>query len=105
MYKSKHVNEYPYEWAPQTIMSILMNEVYVGTIICNKHQTKTFKTKELKRNPKSKWIKSKNKHEPIISEDVFNKVQQMISKNKRLPRTPHINIFKGKIDAINVVKH
>jgi DNA invertase Pin-like site-specific DNA recombinase len=97
VYESKHVNKYPYEWAPQTVMSILMNEVYLGTIICNKHQTKTFKTKELKRNPESKWIKSKNKHEPIIDIDMFNKVQEMILKNKRLPRTPHINIFKGKV--------
>ncbi len=97
VYESEHVKKYPYEWAPQTVMSILMNEVYIGTIICNKHQTRTFKTKELKRNPESKWIKSKYKHEPIISEDVFNKVQKMILENKRLPRTPHINIFKGKV--------
>ncbi len=97
VYESEHVKKHPYEWVPQTVMSILMNEVYIGTIICNKHQTKTFKTKELKRNPESKWIKSKNKHEPIIGKDTFNKVQEMILKNKRLPRTPHINIFKGKV--------
>jgi DNA invertase Pin-like site-specific DNA recombinase len=97
VYESKHVKKYPYEWAPQTIMSILLNEVYIGTIICNKHQTKTFKIKELKRNPETKWIKSKNKHEPIIDVKVFKKVQEMIQQIKRLPRTPHINIFKGKV--------
>jgi DNA invertase Pin-like site-specific DNA recombinase len=103
-YESEHVKKYPYEWAPQTVMSILMNEVYIGTIICNKHQTKTFKTKELKRNPESKWIKSKNKHKPIIKESIFKIVQQIILKNKRLPRTPHINIFKGKVRCNNCGK-
>jgi hypothetical protein len=103
-YESEHVRKHPYEWAPQTGMSILMIEVYIGTIICNKYQTKTFKTKELKRNPESQWIKSKNKHKPIISENIFNKVQKIILKNKRLPSTPHINIFKGKVRCDNCGK-
>ncbi len=97
VYESTHTKQYPYQWAPPTVMSILMNEVYIGTIICNKHQTRSFKTKDLKRNPKSQWIVSKHKHEPIIDEATFNKVQDILTINKRLPRTPHVNILKGKV--------
>jgi DNA invertase Pin-like site-specific DNA recombinase/uncharacterized protein YlaI len=96
-YESIHTKEYPYEWAPRTIMNILLNEVYIGNIVCNKNQTKTFKSKQLKRNPISEWIISEKKHESIIDKETFSKVQEMIAKTKRLPRTPRINIFNGKV--------
>lgn len=96
-YGSIHTKKYPYEWAPRTVMNILLNEVYIGNIVCNKNQTKTFKSKQLKRNPKSKWIITEHKHEPIIDKETFSKVQEIIIKSKRLPRTPHTNIFKGKV--------
>lgn len=96
-YVSMHTKKYPYEWAPRTVMNILLNEVYIGNIVCNKNQTKTFKSKQLKRNPMSEWIISENKHELIIDKEAFLEVQEIIKKTKRLPRTPHINIFKGKV--------
>lgn len=96
-YESVHTTKYPYEWAPQTVMNILLNEVYIGTLVSNKNQTKTFKTKQLKRNPKSEWISTHNKHEPIIDTITFLKVQEIAMKNKRLPMTPHINVLKGKV--------
>jgi len=78
-------------------MNILINEVCIGNTVCNKNQTKNFKSKQLKRNPMSEWIISENKHEPIIDKEAFLEVQEIINKTKRLPRTPHINIFKGKV--------
>jgi DNA invertase Pin-like site-specific DNA recombinase len=60
-YESRHTKKYPYEWAPQTVMNILLNEVYIGTIICNKNQTRTFKTKQLKR------IRNRNGFQHITS--------------------------------------
>lgn len=96
-YGSIHTKKYPYEWAPRTVMNILLNEVYIGNIICNKNQTKTYKSKQLKRNPMTEWIISENKHESIIDLETFLKAQEIIIKTKRLPRTQHINIFKGKV--------
>jgi site-specific DNA recombinase len=96
-YESIHTTNFPYEWDAQTIMNILLNEVYIGTIICNKHQTKTFKTKQLKQNPKNEWIISRHKHEPIIDDLTFQKVQDLMRINKRLPKTDHMNILKGKV--------
>jgi site-specific DNA recombinase len=97
IYESIHTTNFPYEWDAQTIMNILLNEVYIGTIIWNKYQTKTFKTKQLKQNPKNEWIISRHKHEPIIDDFTFQKVQDLMRNNKRLHKTTHTNILKGKV--------
>ena len=91
-YGSIHIKNHPYEWSPRTIMNILLNEVYIGNIICNRNQTKTFKSKQLKSNPMSEWIISENKHESIIDKETFSKVQEIIKKSKRLPKNTEIDL-------------
>lgn len=97
VYRSKNVLKYPYDWGSTTLLSILKNEVYIGGIVCNKHQTSSFKSKKLKLDPKSEWIINKNMHEPIIDADQFNKVQQLMIRKNKTTIVPHENIFKGKL--------
>ncbi len=96
-YESKNEKAYPFEWSTKTILNILENEEYTGNIVCNRHQTKSFKNKKLLENHRDKWIISQNKHEPIIDFATFQQVQKMIQLTKRAPRTEHLNVFKGKV--------
>lgn len=96
-YNSNSVSHYPFDWSTKTILTILGNEEYTGSVVCNKHQTKTFKSKKLLQNPENKWIVTKDKHEAIIDRDQFTQVQKLIHENQTLPKTPHENIFKGKV--------
>ena len=41
-YNSSSVEKYPYDWSNRTIMQILKNEEYVGSIVCNKNQTRNY---------------------------------------------------------------
>jgi len=96
-YNSDSTNRFPFDWSTKTILNILGNEEYTGIVICNKHQTQSFKSKKLLPNPEGLWIISKNRHEAIIDPELFGKVQQMFELRKKLPVTPHENIFKGKV--------
>ena len=96
-YKSEYVKKYPYNWVPQSVLHILCNEEYTGKIICNKHQTSSFKSKKLKQNPKSDWIVSTNMHEPTVDKEVFDKVQHLMLTKKKTAVIQHENIFKGKL--------
>ena len=62
-------------WSKSTVANILRNETYIGWTVFNKRDKKTigrqFKAKD-------EWIIIKNTHEPIISEDLFDKVQKLI---------------------------
>lgn len=96
-YTTKLIKQYPYDWSTKTILTILGNEEYTGSVVCNKHQTKTYKSKKLVQNPENKWIITKNRHEAIIDSDQFAQVQRIICNNQKFPRTPHLNILKGKV--------
>lgn len=89
----------PILWKATTIKSILMNEVYLGHLIQGQREIASYKNKKFIKKDKSQWVKVENTHEPIISQELFDKVQQLIYKNKRTPfvRSPNKHLFAGKL--------
>jgi hypothetical protein len=86
-------------WGANIIKSILANRVYCGDIVRGKH--KTF-SRVAEKVPKDDWVITADKHEALISREMFDKVQQMRkaadnSKNKRYDNPASDNIFRGKI--------
>jgi DNA invertase Pin-like site-specific DNA recombinase len=67
------------KWSKTTIANMLRSETYIGWTAFNKRDKKTY-GKQFK--PKSGWVIIKNTHEPIISEDLFNKVQKLIQQRQ-----------------------
>lgn len=63
-------------WSYQTIHTILNNEVYLGHVVQNKHSNLSYKDKKHVPQPKEKWIKVENQHEPIIDAGIFRQVQE-----------------------------
>lgn len=81
-------------WSYQTINVILKNETYLGHTVQNKINRVSYKSKHKKRLPESEWIKVENTHEPIISKEVFEAVQNMGKKKTRpVKDTPNITLF------------
>ncbi len=80
-----HLNKNGYKprscntWSKSTIANILKNEGYIGWTVFNKKDNKTY-GRQFK--PESEWIIIKNTHEPIISEELFNKVQRLIEERQ-----------------------
>lgn len=95
-YVSDHNIKYPYDWSNQTIFTILRNREYLGHIISNVHQSKSFKDRRLTKRPEEEWIEVKNTHEALIDEKTFNEVQKIISIRKRLIKSESVpQIFVG----------
>lgn len=63
-------------WNEVNILKILRNPVYVGTVIFNKGTGSGGR----KLNDESKWIVRENAHEPIISKEQFDQVQEILIK-------------------------
>lgn len=69
-------------WKSTQILRILKNEVYIGNTVRNVENKIAYNKKGKRKTNKDEWIITKNTHEPIISQDDFNKVQEIIkSKN------------------------
>ena len=64
----------PY-WNPETIRWILSNPTYIGHTIQHKTTRVSYKNHKVVQIPESEWIINENAHEPIISKEIWDKVQ------------------------------
>ena len=63
-------------WSPNSIRRILTSPTYYGELVYNK-RSNTFRG-ELKRNPKEKYIKGIGTHKPLVTKEMFDKVQEIV---------------------------
>lgn len=91
-----------FTWTSKTVHNILTNEVYIGTMVYGKYQQKSVGSKKKIMLPSSQWKRIYHNHEPIIEEDVFDKVQEkyrsgvnMQSRGKKEEKTdyPLLNVL------------
>lgn len=82
-------------WCTETIIAILEHPEYIGHTVNFRTRRKSYKNKRKIENPKEEWLIFENTHEPIITQQEFDLVQEM-RKNKRRPqRQAKTNPFSG----------
>lgn len=64
-------------WDRSKIRRILLNELYVGTLVYNR-TTQKLKT-PTRHNPKSEWIRTPGAFEPIVERTVFDEAQRLVT--------------------------
>ena len=74
-------------WSSSTICQILRNEIYIGNIVQKKYE-KDFVGGKNHLKPREEWLVSYNHHEPIIDEEVFDKVQKGRGKKRNSQHNP-----------------
>ena len=87
-----------YKWSKSTIGKILTNETYIGNVVQNRTTTVSYKNHKVIYRPREEWIVVKNKHEPVISKEDYEKVQEILkSRNYERKPTTNLSIYYGKI--------
>ena len=83
----------------------MKEETYIGHSVHNKQSNISFKNKEKVRKPQEEWYRVENTHEAIISEEVFQKVQELIAKQTQATEEWHnADIFRaGKMCGLRMV--
>ena len=66
------------KWQAIQVLRILKNEVYTGTMVQGKRQKINYKIKKIRDVDESCWIKVPNTHEAIISQKMFDIVQEVL---------------------------
>ncbi len=89
--------EKAYAWTIAQVKSILKEETYIGHSVHNKQSNISFKNKKKVRKPQEEWYRVENTHEAIISEEAFQKVQELIASRRRKRRNGTTQIFAGLI--------
>lgn len=86
-------------WAYPTINVILRNRVYTGAMVQHKSEKISYKVDKYRYIPEEDQFVVENMHEPIISQDTFIQVQNLMAKRTRTPgyisETKKVNPYAG----------
>lgn len=86
-----------YFWRPDTLRLIIRNRVYMGDCV-NCKTSVVFKTKHKKKVDEDKWIIVENTHEPIVSRELWNNANELVSVKRqeyKASLTGYISPFTG----------
>lgn len=87
-FKEYNTQSKPLSWSYTMVHRILTSQTYVGTTVSHMHQKINYKVQKVIKLPPEEWCVVLNTHEPIISLDEFQIVQQLLQKRKYVT-APH----------------
>jgi DNA invertase Pin-like site-specific DNA recombinase/uncharacterized protein YdbL (DUF1318 family) len=83
-------------WSATTVIRILSDETYTGTLVQGKTGTPHYKIKEPELRPSSEWIRTPDAHEALISRQDFDLVQRIRQLDTRsAPDAETVHLFSG----------
>lgn len=84
------------KWSATTIIRILKDRVYTGTLIQGKKGKPNYKVKECVDKAENEWFVTENAHAPIISKNEFEAVQRVMKLDTRIsPCKDNVYMFSG----------
>ena len=86
-------------WSMASVRHILMDEVYIGTLVQGKVEGRSYKDKTQVKIPKDQWIRVPHCHTPIIEKEVWDNVSERFRGNERIKpdKNGEIYIFSKKV--------
>ena len=90
-----HRSEDYYKWRPASVQKILKNEVYLGKLLQGKTKKLSYKSKKKIDLPREVWIVKENAHKPLIDEETFEKVQQILQRKYNTRNRNREYLLKG----------
>lgn len=84
------------KWSATTVIRILRDETYTGTLVQGKRGTSNYKIKDLELRPSAEWVRVADAHEPIITRQDFELVQRISGIDTRTsPNKDTVYLFSG----------
>jgi DNA invertase Pin-like site-specific DNA recombinase len=84
------------KWSPNTVIRVLSDETYTGTLVQGKIGTLNYKIKDVIHKPESEWKRKENAHEAIISRHDFDLAQRIMRLDTRTaPGGDKVYLFSG----------
>lgn len=85
-------------WAVMSVNRILSNEIYTGMMVQGINSKINYKIKESRPVPKENWIRVSDTHDPLVSRDTFDKVQNLLLFDTRTaPNESAVYLLSGLV--------
>ncbi len=88
-------------WKYSAISDMLTNEIYIGNMVQGKYGSVSYKTKQNKPRPKSEWYIVEGTHEPIIEQELWDRVQALVAQRAKPFDVGTIGLFAKKARCAN----
>jgi DNA invertase Pin-like site-specific DNA recombinase len=85
------------QWTANAIKRILTNRAYIGHLEQGKRTKASYRMKKFQYKPREAWCVVENDHEPLVSEQDFELVQELIVKDTRVSGDSVLHLFSGLI--------
>ncbi|MBV9109104.1 MAG: recombinase family protein, partial [Gemmatimonadetes bacterium] len=73
-------------WSHQAVAKMLANRTYLGHVVWCRRPHDKHERKERPLRPESEWVVCENAHEPLLAQDVFDRVQRHLAENRARTR-------------------
>ena len=84
------------KWCATTVIRILNDETYTGTLIQGKMRTPNYKLRTFEHLPKEEWNRVENAHQEIIKRHIFDLAQKILRLDTRTsPNGDKVYVFSG----------
>ncbi len=94
--KNGYADKEDSKWSATTIIRILKDEVYTGTLVQGKQGTPHYKIKQVEERPASEWIRIADAHEALVTKQDFDLVQRVSNLDTRTaPNQKGVYLFSG----------
>ena len=94
--KNGYADKADAKWSAHTIIRILSDEMYTGTLLQGKQSTFNYKITDIINKPKTEWKRTENAQEAIVSKLDFELTQRIMRIDTRTsPDREKIYVFSG----------
>lgn len=84
------------KWSATTVIRILQDETYIGTLNQGKTGTPNYKIKDIIKKPENEWLRVEDAHEAIILKHNFDLVKKIMRLDTRTsPKNDKVYLFSG----------
>lgn len=92
------------KWYMPTVKRLLTDETYLGWMVLGKYRSTYQATgqKNMEKAPREEWAITKGTHEPIITKDLFYRVQAYFSKTRE--EYGHASLYNSKSQRENIFR-
>ncbi|MFG6353118.1 MAG: recombinase family protein [Oscillospiraceae bacterium] len=82
-YQTKFRKKAESAWGAKTVLRILKNPIYIGTLEQGRTTTPTYRVKRQVNRPQSEWAIVENNHDAIIERNDFETIQRVLALDTR----------------------
>lgn len=96
---TRTVNEIKRSWSKTTIGRIARDKTYLGFVINGKLKKLSYKSKKILIVPKEEQIQIAEMHEPLVDQETFKIVQDLIDSRKHTRKYKYDFLLKGLLEC------